>query len=150
MTKQNWYDHNDDYGMYDDLYFEVENDTVALAEEQDVQLKDDADLTQWHKDATAFYEQEKKKVGAEIRRLLTKKKTHKKKERTMTDELKSISWNLNRIANVLEEVVPNNKTVSERLLQVIRKDSKPKKNMGEYIKSGEYLKDKQAGESDEK
>ena len=47
------------------------------------------------------------------------------------NHLKSISWNLNRIANVLEEV------------------TKPKKNMGEYITSGEYLKDKKAGKFDE-
>lgn len=39
-------------------------------------------------------------------------------------QLKSISWNLNRIANVLEEVVPNNKTVGENILRSIRKGGK--------------------------
>jgi hypothetical protein len=135
MTKQNWYDHNDDYGMYDDLYFEVENDTVALAEEQDVQLKDDADLDAWLKEATAFHEQEKKKLGVELRKLLSKKP---KKERDNNAHLKSISWNINRIANVLEEVTKPKKSFL------------PKKNMGEYISSGQYLKDKEAGKFDEK
>lgn len=37
------------------------------------------------------------------------------------NHLKSISWNLNRIANVLEEAVPNNKTAGERILRTIRK-----------------------------
>ena len=37
------------------------------------------------------------------------------------NHLKSISWNLNRIANVLEEVVPNNKTAGERILNSIRR-----------------------------
>jgi len=39
-------------------------------------------------------------------------------------QLKSISWNLNRIANVLEEVVPNNKTVGENILRSIRKGAR--------------------------
>jgi len=43
---------------------------------------------------------------------------------TVADQLKSISWNLNRIANVLEEVVPNNKTVGENILRSIRKGAR--------------------------
>ena len=39
-------------------------------------------------------------------------------------ELNSISYNLHRIANVLEEVVPNNKTVGEKILRSIRKGGK--------------------------
>ena len=153
MTMKNFYDAMDEYGMYDNLYFEVEDGVLGLADEQIMQPKSDADLDAWLKEATAFYEKEKNNIGKQLRKALQKpnlKRSSKKDYDRIKAELKSISWDLNRIANVLEEVVPNNKTVSERLLQVIRKDSKPKKNMGEYIKSGEYLKDKEAGESDEK
>ena len=44
--------------------------------------------------------------------------------KSITTEIKSVSWNLNRIANVLEEVVPNNKTAGERILNSIRRGGK--------------------------
>jgi|TARA_B100000035_G_scaffold1896_1_gene1641 hypothetical protein len=56
-------------------------------------------------------------------------------ELTSFNHLKSISWNLNRIANVLEEVVPNNKTVSNKLNGVIKKDNTGSQSLRDLIKN---------------